>query len=400
MYQIDKAKNRIKPLTVKKFSDLGFQERDHLQEWLANEPLALGEELLIIQKEFDGFDDTRERLDLLALDKDANLVIIENKLDDSGRDVVWQALKYASYCSSLKKVQIVDIYQKYLDRYCGGGDAIASICEFLEVQDFADVVINNGNDQRLFFVAAQFRKEVTSTALWLLSHNIKLQCFKVTPYTMGESLFLNVEQVIPTPEAEEFMIGISEKEAEQKSTENEMKNRHRVRLAFWEQLLEVMRESKTDLFNNISPGKDHWLNAGSGVRGVPYTVVFGNKEARVEINMNRAETTKNKFIFDHLYSSKEAVESAFGTPLIWERLDNKKGSSIKYRKVFDGYNKEIWPEIISWLVEHMIKLESAFKGPMLNTNKALKDYDAIHDPNLDPGSLVHTRIPGTRIPGT
>ena len=73
---------------------------------MAHEPSALGEELLIIQKEFDGFDDTRERLDLLALDKDGNLVIIENKLDDSGRDVVWQALKYASYCASLTKAPL------------------------------------------------------------------------------------------------------------------------------------------------------------------------------------------------------------------------------------------------------------------------------------------------------
>ncbi|MCV5555259.1 hypothetical protein OFN13_29650, partial [Escherichia coli] len=90
----------MSPVRTKKFSELGFTERKHLQEWLAHEPSALGEELLIIQKEFDGFDDTRERLDLLALDKDGNLVIIENKLDDSGRDVVWQALKYASYCAS------------------------------------------------------------------------------------------------------------------------------------------------------------------------------------------------------------------------------------------------------------------------------------------------------------
>ena len=89
MYKIDKESNRIAPLAEKSFSDLGFTERQHLQEWLAHAPDALGEELLIIQKEFDGFDDTRERLDLLALDKDGNLVIIENKLDDSGRDVVW-----------------------------------------------------------------------------------------------------------------------------------------------------------------------------------------------------------------------------------------------------------------------------------------------------------------------
>jgi RecB family endonuclease NucS len=51
---------------------------------------------LIIQKEFDGFNDTKERLDLLALDKQGNLVIIENKLDDSGKDVTWQVIKYAS----------------------------------------------------------------------------------------------------------------------------------------------------------------------------------------------------------------------------------------------------------------------------------------------------------------
>lgn len=53
--------------------------------------VVLGEELLIIQKEFAGFSDTHERLDLLALDKQGSLVIIENKLDDTGRHVTWQA---------------------------------------------------------------------------------------------------------------------------------------------------------------------------------------------------------------------------------------------------------------------------------------------------------------------
>ena len=92
-----------------------------------NQPDALGEELLIIQKEFDGFADTRERLDLLALDKDGQLVVIENKLDDSGRDVAWQALKYAAYVSSLTTSQIVDIYQQYLDRHAGGENAVHQV---------------------------------------------------------------------------------------------------------------------------------------------------------------------------------------------------------------------------------------------------------------------------------
>src|SRR3712207_6287417 len=114
MYLIDKTRNRIQKLEQKSFSALGFRERQHLQEWLAHNPEALGEELLIIQKEFNGFIDTYERLDLLALDKAGNIVVIENKLDDTGRDVTWQALKYASYCSTLTKDQIRAIYQQYL----------------------------------------------------------------------------------------------------------------------------------------------------------------------------------------------------------------------------------------------------------------------------------------------
>ena len=75
MFKIDKKNNCIIPVDSKSFSELGFKERPHLQEWLAKSPNTLGEDLLIIQKEFDGFSDTKERLDLLALDKNGNLVI-------------------------------------------------------------------------------------------------------------------------------------------------------------------------------------------------------------------------------------------------------------------------------------------------------------------------------------
>ena len=145
MYKINQKSNQIAPLEPKSFKELGFREREHLQEWLEQTPQALGEELLIIQKEFDGFDDTRERLDLLALDKDGNLVIIENKLDDSGRDVIWQALKYASYCANLKKHQILDIYQRYLKKY-GHHDVSAedNIVEFLGYDELEEAVINRG----------------------------------------------------------------------------------------------------------------------------------------------------------------------------------------------------------------------------------------------------------------
>ncbi len=78
MYLINKDSNNIEKLEEITFKSAGFKERQHLQEWIAKKPQSLGEELLIIQKEFSGFDDTNERLDLLALDKKGNLELIQN----------------------------------------------------------------------------------------------------------------------------------------------------------------------------------------------------------------------------------------------------------------------------------------------------------------------------------
>src|SRR5699024_5669280 len=379
MFIINPTTNRITPVQSKTFTELGFSERNHLQEWLANHPSALGgEELLIIQKEFAGFDDTKERLDLLALDKNGSLVVIENKLDDSGRDVVWQVIKYASYCASLTKTQIVDIYQQYLNRYEANGeatqDATERICEFLEAASFDEVKLNTGNSQRLVMVAADFRKEVTSTALWLLAQGVNVQCFKVTPYKMGEQLFMSVDQVIPTPEASELMIGISAKEAEEKDTEIKLRNSQRLRLAYWADLLEVFQQSNCNVFDNISPSKDHWLSAGSGVSGCSYQMYYQQKEIVVLVYMSRATAEENKFLFDFLYERKEQIEAAFGAQetLDWDRLDNRKASRISFRLPVEGYDKSQWPNYIQWHLEHMLRLEKAFKQPIKEAGEALR----------------------------
>lgn len=343
-----------------------------MQEWLANQPDALGEELLIIQKEFDGFDETRERLDLLALDKDGNLVVIENKLDDSGRDVTWQALKYTAYVSGLTKTQIVDIYQQYLDRYAGGGNATAHICEFMEVEELEETVLNSGNDQRMIFIAANFRREVTATVLWLLSRGIRAQCFKVTPYTFGEELMIDIQQIIPMPEAEDFMIGMSSKENEEKVVQNTQKKRHKLRLEFWEAVLEQLRLDGVTLYQNINPNKDHWLSAGSGVRSCPYQMIFSRDEARVEISLQRSETAENKWLFDQLIADKDQIEKKFGAEIDWRRMDVKKASRIVYAQPFDGFNRDEWPKMIEWLSTHIQKLEAAFGENLSILNRQIR----------------------------
>ncbi|MCY0389902.1 DUF4268 domain-containing protein [Robbsia sp. Bb-Pol-6] len=375
MFRVDRPSNRISRLPQKRFGELALRERDHLQEWLVHQPDALGEEFLILQKEFDGFDETRERLDLLALDKVGNLVVIENKLDDSGRDVTWQALKYTAYVSGLTKAQIIEVHQQYLDRYCGGGSAIQRICEFMEVEELEETVLNPGNGQRMIFIAANFRREVTATVLWLLSRGIRAQCFRVLAFAYEEELFIDLQQIIPPPEVADYMINISSKEVEETAVQGTQKRRHELRLQFWAKALAKLREDGNDSFSNISSSKDHWLSAGSGVRACPWQLIFSKDEARVQLSLARADTAENKWLFDQLLLQRAAIEAVFGAPLEWRRMDDKKQSIVQISRAFDGYDRDTWPQITDWISQHLKQLEAAFREPLTRLGRQVRATD-------------------------
>ena len=374
MFKVEE--NRLVRLEERRFNDLKLQERPHLQEWLVQTPEALGEDLLIIQKEFDGFADTRERLDLLAIDKERRLVVIENKLDDSGRDVVWQALKYVAYCSSLKKTEIIQIYQKYLDRWRDGESAVRNLCDFLEVEDLDDTVLNAGNEQRLILVAANFRKEVTATVLWLIGHGVQAQCFRVVPFSFGEELLIDLQQIIPTPEAADYMIGMAAKESEEKSVQGTQKRRHEMRRAFWTRTLKELERRSVTRYENIGPSNEHWLASAAGVSGCSYNLISSKNEARVELYLQRSQTD-NKWIFDQLEQKRQEIEEQFGAELQWQRMDEKKASRICYSHPYDGFDDENWPTMINWLCEHIVSLEQAFSEPLARLSRQLRSQNEI-----------------------
>lgn len=119
-------------------------------------------------------------------------------------------------------------------------------------------------------VSGNYRKEVTSTVLWLLQkYNIKIQCFKATLFSFEQQIFLNIEQIIPVHEVEEYTIKMAEKAQEEQSTQEEQAIRHKIRIEFWKLLLPKLN-TRTNLFSNVSPSKDYWITAGSGVSGVGF----------------------------------------------------------------------------------------------------------------------------------
>ena len=308
---------------------------------------------------------------MLALDKKRRLVIIENKLDDSGRDVVWQALKYVAFCSTLTKSELIDIYQQYLNRWHQGTDAKKNLCEFLDVEDLDDTILNGGSDQRLVLVAANFRKEVTATALWLIEHGIQAQCFRVIPYNHENELFIDFQQIIPTPEAADYMIGMVKKEEEEKSAKKVKHELEELRREFWSQTLDRLRARGISRFENISPSRESWLSSATGIALCGLNLTFAKKFARVELYLSKPQKEENKWIFDQLELQKQKIESRFGAELHWQRLDDKKASRISFAQEFDGFDREKWPEIIEWLCDHIVKLETAFSDSLAKLQKEI-----------------------------
>ena len=187
------------------FSHLGLLERQDIQEWIVANPEILGDDLLIIAKEFSDFDRTSERLDLLAIDRDGKLAIIELKRDHSGVDTHWQAIKYASY---LRRATHEDIL-RMLANFEGVSEAEAEekLLEHVEIGSLE----NLNDDQRIILASHRFAPEVTSAVLWL---NDKAQdenlitCVQLIPYQDGDVLYVQTNTIIPVVGTERYTIQI------------------------------------------------------------------------------------------------------------------------------------------------------------------------------------------------
>ena len=207
LFRVDPESRESKRIEEVDFRQLGFQERRDIQEWVAANPGILGEDLLIIGKEFSGFDRTNERLDLLAVDSDGRLVVIELKRDDTGANAHWQAIKYASYLQHATAEQIAGMLADY--KKVSQENALEELVQHLGGDDLNAL----NNDQRIVLASHRFAPEVTSAALWLNSKvpsEDLITCVTMTPYRDANtgSLYLQATTIIPVPGVEDYVVGI------------------------------------------------------------------------------------------------------------------------------------------------------------------------------------------------
>ena len=374
MFRINEKDNSITNLEERSLLDLGFDEEKNLQEWIRKNPSCLGEDLLIIQKEFSGWSGTRQALDLLALDKEGNLVIIETKSDDKSNDVTWQALRYASSCAPFSTENVFKIYQKYLEKNKQNIDARESISEFLEETEISEISLNQGFSQRIILVASDFRSEVTSTVLWLKNFKILIKCVKFTPLSIDEDKFLNFEQIMPVKDAQDYVLALEDK-AERDTQLSPLKI---VRRDFWAEVIDSMNE-KSGLFQSVSPMSRSYISAGSGVSRVVYKFSISKNCLSAEVYIDRSEKSENKKIFNKFEEKKGEIEEKFGSSLLWDKLDTKKASRIKFEMNFDISDRKEWKNFVESITNSMCKIESAFYDPINELGNVLRSGQLRYD---------------------
>lgn len=205
MYRLNAENNKLEEIKETSYSENDLKERQHIEEWIRKSPEVLDEELLIIAHEYDKFE-VNERLDLLAIDKEGNLVIIEVKRDNTGSNVDFQALKYASYCARLSPTDIFEIYEDYVRVHVPLINAKDELMEFLEVESEEDLNNIINNSQRVIIVGKEIDKRILSVCTWLYENNIDVKCVTIKPYKLGDQLIIDTNQIIPPYKLEDYYI--------------------------------------------------------------------------------------------------------------------------------------------------------------------------------------------------
>lgn len=204
------------PILPGKFASLDVLERKHIQEWVRANPGILGEDLLVVSMEFDCFEGSKDRLDLLALDRDGNLVVIELKRDEAAGHADLQAIRYAAMMSSMTLDSLAEHYASYLARYCQ--------CEITTDEARSKLIDYIGGEKelsvrpRIILCAEGFSQEIKQTAVWLNEAEIRIKCVTITPYKVNSKIVIVPDVIIPLVAADEYTIAIRQKRQEREKS--------------------------------------------------------------------------------------------------------------------------------------------------------------------------------------
>ena len=202
IYRISPDKKQMKKLAETTFEAQDMMEQD-VQNLLTQdgniEAIAPG--VLIVSEKFKlSHWGSRREIDLLGVDRQANLVVIELKRVKDGGHMELQAIRYASMIANLTFDELVDVYAEY--KSLRKSDAEKYLLRYF---DWDEPKGEFGENVKIILASADFNSELTTSVLWLNdNYNMNIHCVRMCPCQDADTTFLDIQTIIPLPEAEDY----------------------------------------------------------------------------------------------------------------------------------------------------------------------------------------------------
>jgi hypothetical protein len=214
LYEV--ASDRLVQHAPEQFKALKLYERADLQRLLRDDISVIDPELLVISEEFGSWEDARRRIDLLAIDRDARLVVIELKRTDDGGHMELQAIRYAAMVSTMAFSDVLSAFEAHREKHPGSDPNVEPEDElraWLE-QMAGDEEPEVSSDVGIILVSGDFGREITTAVIWLNKfEGMDIRCVRLRPYDIDGRVLLDIQQVLPLPEAADYQVKVRRKEA-------------------------------------------------------------------------------------------------------------------------------------------------------------------------------------------
>ncbi|RJT45408.1 endonuclease NucS domain-containing protein [Rahnella woolbedingensis] len=176
------------PLTISKLAS-----EKQLQKMIIQDPAILSDQWMIIGEEVNTLDSGR--IDLLAIAPDASLILIELKRDRTPREVVAQALDYASWVDDLTADRLSQIYEKF-----SRGGNLADAFKQRFNAELEDESINQTH--QIIIVAAELDSSTERIVAYLSKNKLPINVLFFRVFQHGEEQFLSRTWLIDPSETQ------------------------------------------------------------------------------------------------------------------------------------------------------------------------------------------------------
>jgi len=334
LYEI--STHKILSIPPTSFPEVGLRERQDLQRLFRDQIDILLPEAMVITEEFGDWEDARRRIDLLALDKEANLLVIELKRTEDGGHMELQAIRYAAMVSPMTFEQVVQAHATFLEQQGKNESAREAILNFLEWEDPDEERF--AKNIRIVLVSAEFSREITTTVLWLNKSGLDIRCIRIKPYSDNGRVLIDIQHIIPIPEAADYQVRVREKEERGRIAKKTQWDENKFFHALEENAGPKALAIAKDLLEWVQPYVNYvWFGEGGIIGSFSPTVKVKNEKFHPFVVRTDGKITirfselKRKGLFQHLENRlglMERLKLIPGVDFSKERVEGKPKFSL------------------------------------------------------------------------